>query len=218
MQGETLLATVFAIGGQRSSASLSADLSPDTVSQCKVSAFSAPLRRRAADAVLDLWKLPKNRMPKPWHHWKFEVADKSGRVRIQKDRFYIIRSREKIHLPKGIAVYCRASDETIGEMRIHYAGFVHPFFGFERTDGARGTPLIFEVRGHDINVSLRDKEKMAMLEFYRMSEDAKEEKPTKKKPEKKEMNYGSQTLQLSKFFASWPKKATRAKDGTVTPR
>lgn len=40
------------------------------------------------------------------------------------------RKKTPIKLWKlGVAVYCRPSDETIGEMRIHYAGFVHPGFG-----------------------------------------------------------------------------------------
>ena len=83
-------------------------------------------------------------------------------------------------------------------MRIHYAGFAHPYFGFERQDGIDGTPLIFEVRGHDVHVSLRDGEKMARLIFYRMSQDAE-------KPEK--TAYDTQTLKLSKFFAEWkPRK------------
>jgi dCTP deaminase len=77
---------------------------------------------------------------------------------------------EHISLSGEIAVYCRAIDETIGEMRIHYAGFVHPLFGRERKDRKHGTPLIFEVRGHDVGVTLTDGEKMARLTFYRMSE------------------------------------------------
>ena len=43
------------------------------------------------------------------------------------------------------------------------------FFGKNRKDKKEGTPLILEVRGHDVNVSLQDKEKMARLIFYRMS-------------------------------------------------
>jgi hypothetical protein len=46
--------------------------------------------------------------------------------------------------------------------------------------------VIFEVRGHDIDVSLRDCEKMARLEFYRMSEDCVSE------PE--DSQYDNQTL------------------------
>jgi dCTP deaminase len=103
-----------------------------------------------------------------------------------------------------VAVYCRATDETIGEMRIHYAGFVHPFFGRERSDDTIGTPLIFEVRGHDLPVILNNEEKMAQLEFYRMSEDCEPDEEVKK-PVTVEgsQDYREQTLQLSKFFADW---------------
>ena len=105
-----------------------------------------------------------------------------------------MRSQEKIALPAGVAVYCRAIDETIGEMRIHYAGFVHPLFGRERNDGQTGTPLIFEVRGHDVKVLLTHGEKLARLTFYRMSKDA---------PLTKEVtDYTDQTLKLSSFFAN----------------
>lgn len=217
VQGRTLLSTVFKDADPDGTASLSVDLSPAAVAGCEVSAFSASISKQDREMVIDLWKKPERLRPRPWDHWKFEMVNERGRLRILKDRFYIIRSREKIHLPGGIAVYCRASDETIGEMRIHYAGFVHPFFGFERQDGTHGTPLIFEVRGHDIDVSLMDKEKMAKLEFYRMSEDATEERGRKEKKRRADDPYTAQSLQLSKYFARWPKKAKRAKDGTVTP-
>jgi dCTP deaminase len=79
-------------------------------------------------------------------------------------------------------------------MRIHYAGFVHPFFGKDRSDEKVGTPLIFEVRGHDVGVILKDSEKLARLTFYRMSQDCKLDGKS---------DYGEQTLQLSKFFGPW---------------
>ena len=142
----------------------------------------------------------------PSDYWEIVPSDKNHRLQIRAGSFYIIRSYEKIAVPAGVAVYCRAIDESIGEIRIHYAGFVHPFFRLERQDGQTGTPLIFEVRGHDLNVSLNHKEKMAKLTFYRMSEDASEEKKvvaaaggsaTSKSP------YMDQTLQLSKHFGPW---------------
>jgi dCTP deaminase len=117
-------------------------------------------------------------------------------------------------VPAGVAVYGRAIDETIGEMRIHYAGFVHPFFGTKRQDGRIGTPLIFEVRGHDVNVVLKHGEKMAGLIFYRMSEDAKEKtkEETRKKP-----TFMNQDLTLSNYFAKWPEELSSNADGTVFP-
>ncbi len=130
----------------------------------------------------------------PCKYWRFLRKDEHNRLKIGKGNFYIMRSKERISLPGGIAVYCRAMDETIGEMRIHYAGFVHPFFGKNRKDKEDGTPLIFEVRGHDVDVSLRHEEKMANLTFYRMSQDCKE--PQDRKP----TSYTGQELKLSKIF------------------
>jgi dCTP deaminase len=145
---------------------------------------------------IPLWDLDKgSEKPDPRKYWKSLPPNNQSRIKIEKNRFHILRSREKISVPPGIAVYCRASDETIGEMRIHYAGFAHPWFGWERPDGEPGTPLIFELRGHDVDVSLADGEKMARLTFYRMSEDCK--KPN-------DVSYNTQTLKLSDFFGNWP--------------
>jgi dCTP deaminase len=210
MQGQDLLRTVLECDDSNHDATLSVDLSPDQIAGNAVSAFSATLQSDDTTYV-DLWKHPEEEKPKPWDHWKFECADANDRLKIEKDKFYIIRSHEKIHLPPGVAVYCRASDETIGEMRIHYAGFVHPLFGSERSDKTRGTPLIFEVRGHDIDVSLRHREKMARLEFYRMSQDAAQEQDRTGDP------YASQTLKLSQFFAAWPNAAV-CENGKVVPK
>ena len=107
-----------------------------------------------------------------------------------------------------------ASDETIGEMRIHYAGFVHPFFGKDRKDNNPGTPLIFEVRGHQVNVSLADGEKMANLTFFRMSKDCN---PSGDDNDEEDDEYNNQNLKLSKFFAKWPPKLKQHPDGSVEP-
>jgi dCTP deaminase len=142
-----------------------------------------------------LWK--QDPRPNPRDYWKLEpavVIKQKNHLQITKEQFYLLRSKEKVALPGGIAVYCRAIDETIGEMRIHYAGFVHPFFGRDRRDRKVGTPLIFEVRGHDVDVLLGASEKMARLIFYRMSKDCTEMVPS---------DYSDQTLQLSSFFGEW---------------
>jgi len=116
-------------------------------------------------------------------------------------------TKERLSLPKGIAVYCRAIDESIGEMRIHYAGFAHPYFGKNRKDRKEGTPLIFEVRGHNVDVNLVDDEKLARLEFYRMSEDCEpdpsETEDSRGERAKELVIYNEQELELSKFFRDW---------------
>jgi len=139
--------------------------------------------------------------PNPRDYWNFEMSDKE-RFYVKHPNFYILRSKEKINLPRGVCVYCRAIDETLGEMRIHYAGFVHPYFGYsDKSEHQPGTPLIFEVRGHDVDVVLNNNEPLARLQFYRMSQDCSEE------PDPKMISpYNNQTLRLSQFFEDFPEK------------
>ncbi len=186
---------------QEMDGSLSVDLQPISISGNDVCAFWAN-RMKEEDKPIDLWQ---RESLLPCEYWKFLRCDGSRRITIEQDHFYILRSKEKMSLTGGVAVYCKASDERIGEMRIHYAGFVHPFFGMDRKDRAPGTSLIFEVRGHDVNVSLKDSEKMAQLIFYRMSTPCT----------KGAVSYNEQTLQLSKIFACWPEKIEVGDDGTV---
>jgi dCTP deaminase len=191
--------------------SLSVNLQPTLISGKEVCAFQANLMEEDEEPI-DLWEREK---VVPCTYWKFLKSDKQNRLKIHKNHFYILRSKEKISLTEGVAVYCRATDEAIGEMRIHYAGFVHPFFGKERGDGQEGTPLIFEVRGHDVDVSLKDGEKMARLIFYRMSRPCVQKKKVIAK-KNKVVSYDKQTLQLSKIFADWPDEIEVGEDGTVT--
>jgi dCTP deaminase len=197
--------------------SLSVDLSSTPISKKEVVAFCA--KRNENHNPIDLWEVEKDReeeKPCPSKYWNFEKADDNRRLMITKNNFYILRSKERIALPGQVAVYCRAIDETIGEMRIHYAGFVHPFFGEKREDSQKGTPLIFEVRGHSVDVSLNDGEKMARLIFYRMSEKCIPESKPKKKPEREKDPYNNQELQLSNLFKDWPKNIEVDNDGNVT--
>lgn len=185
--------------------SLTVDLGNDKKGGLDVAAFFASPPRDGGEPI-PLWE--QSPKPEPWNYWKFQACEDSKRLRIRETNFYLLRSKERISVPRGIAIYCRASDETIGEMRIHYAGFVHPNFGVKREDGKHGTPLIFEVRGHQVDVSLADQEKLASLIFYRMSEDSDEGGT----------NYNNQSLQLSKFFADWPGKLKwKGEDGAVEP-
>ena len=180
---------------ERNDGSLSVDLTPADIAGNQVCALRAR-RGNEQTTAIELWEIEGQQGADPEPFWTFETSDNNRRLKIEQDDFYIMRSKEKIHVPPGVAVYCRATDETIGEMRIHYAGFVHPFFGC-KSDGA-GTPLIFEVRGHDVDVTLCHKEKMANLIFYRMSMDCLEDDY-----KGSDKTYNEQTLMLSKFFAPW---------------
>jgi len=206
VSGDELFKTVFK-GIAKSDGSLSVDLDNEMISGVPAAAFCHDSSEKSNEPI-PLWD-DNPEKPEPWKFWKLKKADSQKRLTIQSENFYILRSREEISVPPGIAIYCRANDETIGEMRIHYAGFVHPLFGWQRKDGRPGTPLIFEVRGHQVEVTLANDEKMANLTFYRMSQDCGEAAKGK---------YEVQTLKLSDFFGKWPDKLrTGSEDGTVEP-
>lgn len=148
---------------------------------------------------LDLakWRKDKTKID-PHDYWEPIKADAKERILLKKEHFHILRSCERLCLPKDVAVYCQAVTEELGELRVHYAGFAHPYFGRGRPD-EKGTPLIFEVRGHNFDTYLRHGEALATLEFYRMSKQIDEETIDKTR----KSDYHRQELKLSKCFKEW---------------
>jgi len=112
---------------------------------------------------------------------------------VEPDRLYILRSKERLRLPSHLAVECQAYTETLGEWRIEYAGFAHPWFGTSRKNG---TPIIFEVRGHNVPTILRNGLHLGNVSFRRMSKPADE-------PE--DQKYENQEQALAKCFKPWTK-------------
>lgn len=129
----------------------------------------------------------------PGLYWRPVTPEETAAdtLKIVPERFYILRSRERFSLPPDMAAFVHAVTEQLGELRIHYAGFVHPGFGYGRRGG---TPLIFETRGHNIVTFLRQGERMATIRYFRMSEpvDLAALAPD---------TYQQQELNLSKYFA-----------------
>jgi dCTP deaminase len=122
------------------------------------------------------------------------VEGRDRSVVLEQGSFYIMKSRERLHIPEDVAVEVVAISERIGDIRIHYAGFAHPGFGLGERPERRGTPLIFEVRATDMDTKLYDKSVLARIQLFRMSERAKAD-PSK---------YETQELKLSNVFADWP--------------
>jgi dCTP deaminase len=207
IEGEEVCMTVLRddSGNPTTERRLTLDLQPDTHGGLKASAFRAKPAPHSSDFI----DLSSRDLYEPWKYWQFCETDSENRLQIKSGRFYILRSKEKLWLPEGVATYCKASDETIGEMRIHYAGFVHPHFGTDKDGKQIPTPLIFEVRGHQVDAKLTHGEKMANLVFYRMSRNATHEGKD---------SYSGQRLQLSKVFRSWPQKLIKIdNEGNVEP-
>jgi len=58
-------------------------------------------------------------------------------------------------------------DPSMGELRIHYAGFFDPGFGYGLSD-ILGTKAVLEVRAHEVPVVIEDRQIIGRLVYSRM--------------------------------------------------
>lgn len=166
---------------------LSLDLTPEKIGDMDVIAFTTSKPVFGEEEALNLCR--SGEFIDPRKYWTPVHPNGDKYIEIKADHFYILRSKERFTLPLDIGVHCQAITENLGEIRIHYAGFVHPGFGSFRGDHL-GAPLIFEVRGHTVNAFLRDRDVMARISYYRTTGLA---------PKPKD-GYDSQELKLSRYF------------------
>lgn len=86
---------------------------------------------------------------------------------LNPDDFYILASKEKVRVPPGFAAEMVGYDPSVGEFRIHYAGFFDPGFGYG-DDDVRGTRAVLEVRSHGVPFLLEDGQRIGRLIFERL--------------------------------------------------
>ena len=108
--------------------------------------------------------------------------------------FYILGSKEKIRIPPTYAAEMVAYDTSLGEFRIHYAGFFDPGFGYG-SDDIPGTRVTLEVRSHEVPFLLEDGQKVGRLIYQRLTQ-----RPSKIYGSAIGSSYQRQDLALSKQF------------------
>jgi dCTP deaminase len=119
-----------------------------------------------------------------------------GELLLDPGEFYILASKEAIEIPVMEAAEMTPIDPSVGEFRVHYAGFFDPGFGTAEANavGSRG---VLEVRSHETPFLLEDGQTVARLVFEPLSE----------RPSKiygfDGSHYQRQGLKLSKHFKPW---------------
>jgi dCTP deaminase len=117
-----------------------------------------------------------------------------SRLILDPDEFYILASREKLHIPPDLAAEMVPIDPAMGEFRVHYAGFFDPGFGYTE-HGHPGSRAVLEVRSHGLPFIIEDGQVIGRLEFERMAE-----RPDILYGQTELSNYQGQGLKLSKHF------------------
>ena len=121
------------------------------------------------------------------------VKDKQ-RLILDPDQFYILASKEAVHVPPTHAAEMVPFNPLVGEFRVHYAGFMDPGFGHAAA-GGNGSRVVLEVRSHKVPFILEDGQVIGRLIYERMTET-----PETLYGQGLKSNYQGQGLKLSKHF------------------
>ena len=90
-------------------------------------------RAKPHTGLIDLDRIGHYR---PGDFWE-EVHAEDGHIILDPGAFYILVSREAVHIPPGYAAEMAPFVAMAGEFRVHYAGFFDPGFGHAAAGGAR---------------------------------------------------------------------------------
>ncbi|MGL4495031.1 MAG: 2'-deoxycytidine 5'-triphosphate deaminase, partial [Beijerinckiaceae bacterium] len=94
----------------------------------------------AGHAIADFWE---------------PLYPKDGTLILDPLQFYILASKEAVHVPPAYAAEMVPFDPLVGEFRVHYAGFFDPGFGHAAA-GGQGARAVLEVRSRDVPFILED--------------------------------------------------------------
>jgi len=97
----------------------------------------------------------------------------SGYLFLEKDRFYILATGERVAVPADLACEMVPYDASAGEFRAHYAGFFDPGWGVrgEQTIGARA---VLEVRSHEDDLIVRHGQPICAMAYERLQRPCRE--------------------------------------------
>lgn len=136
--------------------------------------------RRAAHDLAEFWE--------PMH------AGGRGEIILDPDEFYILVSREAVHVPPDHAAEMTPFDPLVGEFRVHYAGFFDPGFGHSAAGGT-GSRAVLEVRSHEVPFILEHGQIVGRLVYEHMLS-----RPKTLYGADLKSHYQGQALRLSKHF------------------
>jgi dCTP deaminase len=148
-------------------------------------------RAKKISQILDLSRIGHYH---PTDFWEPIRRDRNAALLLEPEEFYILGSKERIRIPPGYAAEMVAYEAGCGELRTHYAGFFDPGFGYG-TGELHGTPIVLEVRAHDVPFLIHDGQTFFKVFFERM-----QARPEKVYGEGLGSSYQFQGLTLSKQF------------------
>jgi len=178
---------IFDEFGNKNLADISSGLkiSVDLKNINKISAYIA----RDNAPVLHYNKINSHKVRDFWH----SIETKDNSLIIKPGKFYILKSKQKIRIPKIMAGEMKPYDTGIGDFRVHYAGFFDPGFG-----DPLGSYAVLEVKTNEVPFILHDGQVIAKIHYEKLNKKTKVVYGSNIKS-----NYQNQSLTLSKHFETF---------------
>ena len=126
--------------------------------------------------------------------WELVRARADGRLILDPNEFYILASKERLHIPPAYAAEMIPIAPEMGEFRVHYAGFFDPGFGYAGA-GGQGSRAVLEVRSREVPFILEHGQIVGRLVYEKMLA-----RPDAMYGQRIGSNYQAQCLKLSKHF------------------
>lgn len=152
----------------------------------------AGFRGRRHAGVVDLDKEDGH---DPRDFWE-PLRPRDGQLLLDPGEFYILASKGAVEIPVMEAAEMTPIDPSVGEFRVHYAGFFDPGFGVDEAHG-KGSRGVLEVRSHETPFILEDGQTVARLVYEPLTD-----RPTRLYGDLGS-HYQRQGLKLSKHFRIW---------------
>ena len=130
----------------------------------------------------------------PAEFWEPVYPREGGGIILDPGAFYILVSRESVHIPPDFAAEMAPYLAMAGEFRVHYAGFFDPGFGHDAAGGA-GSRGVLEVRCFEAPFALEHGQQVGRLVYEPMAE-----RPDILYGREVGSNYQGQGLKLAKQF------------------
>ncbi len=118
------------------------------------------------------------------------IYSRNKSIIIEKNKFYILRSKEKIRIPSSMAGEMIPYDTGIGDFRAHYAGFFDPGFG-----NSTGSYAVLEVKTNELPFIIEDGQTIARIKYEKLNKNSNIVYGSYLSS-----NYQNQGLKLSKHF------------------
>ena len=105
----------------------------------------------------------------PMDFWEAIPRPRDGRIVLETSGFYLLASKKRVRVPLDHAAEMVAHDPSMGEFRVHYAGFFDPGFGYGANGEIQGTKAVLEVRAYEVPILLEDNDLVGRLHYYPMA-------------------------------------------------